>query len=390
MLPPDEMLRPRVIFLSSCLFHKKFEERYLALRDAGYLITVVGLDWMHGRNSMHPTINDGNFKKIPKPNSTLTRFVLMWPRLFVACWRLRRANQRPDLLFVNSWEMQLFGELFFGGAVRKISDFADVHDLQHSGKAARFINLLERIISNRGWEYVVSSPWFYWNFLKTKIFFNGPCYLIENKIAAQHLPSEAPAPVIFSSEARQMEVTVILWNGILRSNENARFLTRLVSSQKGAFRLRIGGVYKMLDPAVLSAMLGSPYVENFGAYADDQLASLFDGVNYSWVCDLEEDFNTLNLLPNRVYQAMFYGCPSVAIRNTALGKFVNELRLGLVIDRADLSSTATRLKTLDTAKLRKHASRLHPFAVKQGEWQDVISQTAMMLPAEEDLGVFKY
>ena len=98
-------------------------------------------------------------------------------------------------------------------------------------------------------------------------------------------------------------------------------------------------------------------------------------------------------MPNRIYEASYFGCPSIAVSGTETARRVEEDGLGFVLPVASSAALVTLLRGLDAAMLRAASARLlampaSRFSLTPDELADllapVLSQDgkSIALPAE--------
>ena len=100
-------------------------------------------------------------------------------------------------------------------------------------------------------------------------------------------------------------------------------------------------------------ILHGPY-----AYPDD-LAQIYGGLDVVWAQDLWQTGNNSDwLLPNRIYEASWAGCPSVAVATTETGRRVSDDALGWVVDAPTPAALLGLLGGLDRAEIAARGQAL--------------------------------
>lgn len=309
--------------MANCLNHKKFIDRYTSLCDNFINIDVVALDWSHGRSKLLEVNDFTTIYKIPKPNirSFMDRWKI-WVSLFRILFVIKFLKRSKfDLLIVNSFEMFLFACIFNIKATIKINDVADLHPIISSDrKISNALNLLEGWLSN-GWVYMLTSPWFYWSFYLNRMKFKGTPYLIENKISTANFRKFSPK--------NSNNVITIIWNGILRCDLSASILASILMQANGRVRLLLAGVMDQLSPYSKKILLENKNVTYIGTYDDENLFDIIRDADYSWASDLSGDLNSRLLLPNRIYQAVYFELPLISFGDTAITKVIKHFGIGL-------------------------------------------------------------
>src|SRR5438309_1356935 len=105
------------LFFSSVLGHKKFRDRYEALVQSGYDVTVVALQWNYGRTV--PASAPPNSLLIPRDaRLTILGRLKIWVQLTWLIW-FNLPKKRFDLVIANTLEMTLFAEFAVRAPARK-------------------------------------------------------------------------------------------------------------------------------------------------------------------------------------------------------------------------------------------------------------------------------
>ena len=85
----------------------------------------------------------------------------------------------------------------------------------------------------------------------------------------------------------------------------------------------------------------------------DGLAQAYRGLDCVWAQDLwQAGANSDWLLPNRLYEAGYFGCPAIAVAGTETARAVQQRALGLVIPEASAARLIPALEAGRTALTR--------------------------------------
>ncbi|MEO1274798.1 MAG: hypothetical protein AAFV96_05195, partial [Pseudomonadota bacterium] len=97
-----------------------------------------------------------------------------------------------------------------------------------------------------------------------------------------------------------------------------------------------GNVHRHQLPGFDAALRGRANVRYEGPYSyPDGLAWAYGGLDAVWAQDLwQRGGNSDWLLPNRLYEAGYFGCPTLAVAGTATARRVAETGAGIVVDAA--------------------------------------------------------
>lgn len=231
----------------------------------------------------------------------------------------------------------------------------DIHDLMTApGRKGQVMRLAERQVLSRAALVVVSSPGFTENYFRPVQHYHGPVALVENKLWLDPaLGLQRPQPA-----QRPPGPLTIGLVGSIRCQASVELLFRTADLMGDRLRLRFSGA--LHDHALSDfhgQLLRHPNAEWTGPYPYPQgLSSAYAGCDLVWAQDMwQRGTNSDWLLPNRIYEASWCGCPQVALSSTQTGKRIAQDGLGWTIDApnpADLAALLSRLTPDDLALAR--------------------------------------
>jgi succinoglycan biosynthesis protein ExoL len=101
-------------------------------------------------------------------------------------------------------------------------------------------------------------------------------------------------------------------------------------------------------------------VTYFGPYNyPDDLSKIYGGIDLVWAQDLwQRGANSDWLLPNRIYEASWFGCPSLAVADTQTGRRVDTAGLGFTIETPTADKLIERLRGLSRAQIEAAAAKI--------------------------------
>ncbi|MEL7454675.1 MAG: glycosyl transferase, partial [Pseudomonadota bacterium] len=174
---------------------------------------------------------------------------------------------------------------------------------------------LERFLLKRCRALVVSSPGFLRNYFD--VYHGGlfQAHLLENRLVDGM--AYGPRPDIGGvSQGRPLRIG---WYGILRCARSLNLLTELASRLGNRVEIHLHGRVADLEiPDFHDRIAPHANVTFFGAYkAPEDLARIYGEVDVVWAGDfMEAGFNSVWLLPNRLYEGGYYGVPAIAPAGT--------------------------------------------------------------------------
>jgi succinoglycan biosynthesis protein ExoL len=232
-----------------------------------------------------------------------------------------------------------------------VYEVLDIHPLMlNKGPVGLVLRWLERQLSRRAAAIVTSSPGFVSHYFQSIARLRIPICLVENKVLyidEEMAPCEVPPP------RRPGPPWVIGWFGKLRCTRSLRLLIELAKQSEGAVQVVIRGEpLRHLFGDFEKMVRDLPGVKFLGPYRNPQdLQNIYRGVHFSWAIDMfEEGLNSSWLLPNRVYEGGLYGAVPIAVGSVETGRFLKQLRVGVLLTDPLACSLRDFLATLTPQK----------------------------------------
>ncbi|WGH78923.1 glycosyltransferase family protein [Jannaschia ovalis] len=202
----------------------------------------------------------------------------------------------------------------------------------------------------------VSSPAFIRQYFEPVQGWRGPWALWENKLAAgMALPKR---PAVRPARAGPLRLG---WVGTIRCAPSLDLLAVLAGRMGGEVEIHIHGVvHRHALPGFDAAIAAQSNIFVHGPYSyPDDLARIYGSLDLVWAQDLwRRGANSDWLLPNRIYEASWAGCPSLALAGTETGRRVAADGLGWAIDRPDPALLEARLRSLPREAIRARGQAL--------------------------------
>ena len=213
-----------------------------------------------------------------------------------------------------------------------IYEALDIHRLMvRRGPIGWLLRGLERALLKRCKGLVVSSPAFLRNYFE--VYHKGlyRAALIENRLVETARP---PRPLTSRSEAGKTSVLTIGWVGILRCQRSFDLLCALADKFGPRLQVRLHGKPARNEIPVFEAEIDArPNMSYAGPYkAPEDLPDIYAGLDLVWAGDfMEAGFNSVWLLPNRIYEGGYFGTPPIAVAGTETARWVDERQCGFVV-----------------------------------------------------------
>ena len=221
-----------------------------------------------------------------------------------------------------------------------IYESLDVHRLlTRKDLIGLMLRRAEGALLKRTKRLVVSSPGFLKNYFEVRHKGQYRAGLVENRLAAgaEYGPRPArDAPLRPASEPLR-----IGWVGMLRCRRSLGLLIDLARQLGPRVRIVLHGVPALTEiPDFHERIKDIPNVEFHGRYkAPEDLSRIYGELDVVWAGDfMEAGYNSVWLLPNRLYEGGYYAVPAIAPEGTQTAKWINQRGAGFTIAE-DLACT---------------------------------------------------
>lgn len=303
------------------------------------------------------------------------RFAERLVRLCLALPRLLRAGpivDGADVVIARNFDLLALGWLArlarLPAGTPLVYECLDIHGLFVGGRPVnRIMRFLERRLLSRVALLWVSSPGFLTGYFSPQQGYAGPVALIENKLWFDGPAPPRPKPG--GRMGRHGPIT-LGWVGSIRCRASLDILTETARRLGPKVRIAVhGNLHRHGLGDFDAALSGLDNIAWLGPYRyPDDLAGVYGTCDVVWAQDLwQRGGNSDWLLPNRIYEASWFGCPSIAVADTETGRRVATDGLGFTIagpsaealvdlierlDRPVLSAASDRLLAMNDARFR--------------------------------------
>ncbi|MCV6586991.1 MAG: glycosyl transferase [Marinibacterium sp.] len=238
-----------------------------------------------------------------------------------------------------------------------IYECLDIHGLMTDpGPKGQLMRAAERRLLAQCSGLILSSPGFLREYFEPVQGWTGPTALVENKIwigpdgPARPRPGTRPRPPTYWTPDRPL---VLGWVGTLRCARSLSLLAAVANHFGPRLQLQFhGAVHHHAVPDFEVTLARHPNMTWSGPYDyPDGLDRIYGACDLVWSQDLWQwGTNSTWLLPNRIYEASYFGCPSLAVDGTETGRRVAD-GLGWTIPRPDPDALIARLETLSPTQI---------------------------------------
>jgi succinoglycan biosynthesis protein ExoL len=253
--------------------------------------------------------------------------------------------RKADVILARNLDICVFAMLAVRWAMRLqpakhrlVYECLDVHEtLCGSGSVSRLLRWVERRVLNKASLLLVSSPGFLRHYFQPVQKYEGPHLWVENKLyfgdhprAGRHQAPHAAATGVPTAESK----LTIGWVGIIRCQRTLELLKALATARSGRINIRIAGLVSYFLIEDFDAQIaGYDNITFCGRYDwPSGLAEVYRNVDLVWAQELSwKGGNSDWLIPNRVYEASYFGVPSISVDDTETARFVREKNIGYVL-----------------------------------------------------------
>ena len=279
-------------------------------------------------------------------------------------WKMRRYRKSlatADMIIARNLDMLAIAcaARLIAGAPRTpiVYECLDINGaLCRNDLKSRLMRAAERFLLRHVQLLVVSSPGFVREYFAPIQNYVGPTALWENKLAAGcHLPARPTQRPLADRPLR------IGWVGTIRCAPSLHILADLADRLGPKVEIRIHGVvHRHALPDFDDVVAARPSMTFCGGYAyPDDLTRVYEDCDVVWAQDLWQRGNNSDwLLPNRIYEASWAGCPSIALADTETGRRIEADDLGWVIPSGDGRALAELLSTLSPSAIQAKGQAL--------------------------------
>jgi len=276
---------------------------------------------------------------------------------------------QADLIYARNLDMlatAFLAKRKLGLKTPVVYECLDVHRLMvRPDPIGMGLRAIERALLKRCRALVVSSPGFLTHYFERHHRGLYRAQLVENRLAEGMAYGPRPAPKAHDGRARLK----LGWVGILRCGRSFKLLCQLADMFPDRLDVHLYGkpAHNEIE-AFDKNVAARPNLTYHGPYkAPEDLAGIYAGIDVVWAGDfMEAGYNSVWLLPNRIYEGGYYTTAPIAPAGTQTAAWIAAEDTGLLVDeplenrlpeaiadlledRGALESAETRLRHLPDA-----------------------------------------
>jgi len=211
-----------------------------------------------------------------------------------------------------------------------IYEALDVHRLlTRSDPVGFLVRRLEGALLGRTRRLVVSSPGFLRNYFEKRHRGRYTPAIVENRLASGADYGPRPGPT-----QPQKGPLRIGWVGVLRCRRSLGLLVEIAKTFGSQVRIDLHGIPALTEiPDFEARVQGLPNLSFHGRYrSPEDLSRIYAGLDVVWAGDfMEAGYNSVWLLPNRIYEGGYYGVPSIAPTGTETAAWIEAREAGFTL-----------------------------------------------------------
>ncbi len=233
-----------------------------------------------------------------------------------------------------------------------IYECLDVHRLLcRTDLVGKTLRGIERRLLRASSALVVSSPAFLEHHFERHYPGEYDPVLIENRLTDSFTGGDRPSASQIDQSQTMGKPLRLGWVGILRCQRSLNLLCETARQLGPDVEIRIHGIVADNEiPNFETQIAAHDNIRFFGRYrAPEDLAEIYGELDLIWSGDfMEAGFNSVWLLPNRIYEGGFFATPSISPAGTQTAKWVSDHNCGFTLSEPLDSELPGLVKQLTT------------------------------------------
>jgi succinoglycan biosynthesis protein ExoL len=159
-------------------------------------------------------------------------------------------------------------------------------------------------------------------------------YLIENRLTDAFTGGARPQVSPSISEQAAAAPLRLGWVGVLRCQRSLDLLCRVAERLGPKIEIKLHGIPAETEvPHFHQQIAAHDNISFFGRYqAPEDLDGIYGGLDVVWAGDfMEAGFNSVWLLPNRIYEGGFFTTPAISPDGTQTAKWITDRNCGFTL-----------------------------------------------------------
>jgi succinoglycan biosynthesis protein ExoL len=328
--------------------------RIVSFQKAG--LNVQGITFNRGNQKDKSSHKWKNLDLGYVKDAKLLNRLLVLMRAVMGVFRNRKMIRQTDILYARNLDMFLLAwtaKLFtpFSNVIM-VYESLDIHESLTKGSVfSKILRWVERRVLARCDLLVISSHGFMKYYFKPVQKYTGNCFLVENKLYFEN--DVAKRPIASSINHPDKRPLRLVWAGILRCKKALEIIKSLATAMGDNIEIHLWGEMDAIQiPDFAEQIAEYNNITYLGRYKWPQgLSEVYQEADLAWSQVFMWANNADWLIPNRVYEASYFGVLSLAIAGTQTGDFVSENDLGYVIPNSEIKTIVDYIQRLSIADI---------------------------------------
>lgn len=282
-------------------------------------------------------------------------------------------NLERRFMVAGSVELAFIMEICSFKSENKYYLFSDLTKYHKNKWTKNLVAILEGYCVKNGWIPCVTSPGFYSGYLQP-IVGCKKSYLIHNSVKSEVFDQNNLTQSDLSSF--YINKINIIWCGLLRCGKSVEVMVGALNYGGVDFSVNMYGKINSLAKEIVDLIDLNLKISYKGEYSESSLPGIYSGSSFAWCCDWSLGDNSKLLLPNRLYQALYFGVPIICSANTMLGMVVKYYDIGLCIESSS-ESLVLGIKSVNKNqydKWKNNINKLKKYSnISDGGWGNIFS-----------------
>lgn len=286
----------------------------------------------------------------------LARIVSIFTGVF-RTWKARKQLKTADAIVARNLDMlacAVMARGVSGSSAPIVYECLDVHRLMcRQDIVGGTLRKIEAWLMTRVSGLMVSSPAFLSEYFEK---YHADAYrsrLVENRLVPEMLAAlhgkDGARDVPTADNDTAIKKLRLGWVGILRCSRSLDILCQLAAQYPDHLQIDLHGIPSGVEVPDFEDRI-APYqnIVFHGRYrSPEDLDHIYGNMDLVWSIDfMEAGYNSLWLLPNRIYEGGYFSVPSVAVDGTETARWVAEREGGFVLQEPLLESASDLVQKL--------------------------------------------
>jgi succinoglycan biosynthesis protein ExoL len=284
-------------------------------------------------------------------------------------------NPEIDVVYAWNFDIALLFVLATLLSKRKYTFIYEVADIKpillSKSIVGNILRKLEQLILNSTNYLCVTSKDFIINYFDKYYNYIGNTHILENKV----FPAIDNPLIAKSNITPDSSKWRIGYFGLFRCNKSLQLLLQLANSLPNNIEIILAGRPEIHVKDIFNKLItlkNSTYIGEY-KYPDD-LPNIYSKIDIIWSADFSDPSdNSKWLLPNRIYEAGLFNIPQLCFSdNVTICKYIDSLKIGWVLEEANISSLLSFFSTLTSGQHHQIKSNYSNLSANQFSGDDQI------------------